>query len=134
MSLFGSLNISGSGIDAAQTWINTTAGNIANANDVTATNTPAYGAETPVFTPVAAGGMAGDAVTVSGIQLGSTAGVLTSDPSNQLADAQGNVLTADVSLSSQMVDLIAAQNDYQANTTALSQAKAAYQSALTLGQ
>jgi len=134
MSLFGSLNISGSGIDAAQTWINTTAGNIANADDVVATNQSAYASETPVFTPVASGDQAGDAVQVSGMQLGSTAGIVTQDPTNPLADAQGNVLTSDVSLSSQMVSLIAAQNDYQANTNALSQAKTAYQSALTLGQ
>ena len=34
MSLFGSLDISGTGIDASQAWLNTTAGNIANMNDV----------------------------------------------------------------------------------------------------
>jgi flagellar basal-body rod protein FlgC len=133
VSLFGALSISGSGIDAAQTWINTTAGNIANAEDVTATNTSSYGTETPIFTPVASS-TAGDAVQVSSIQVGSTAGIVTQDPSNPLADSQGNVLTADVSTSSQLTGLIAAQNDYQANTTALSQAKAAYTSALTLGQ
>jgi flagellar basal-body rod protein FlgC len=133
VSLFGALSISGSGIDAAQTWINTTAGNIANAEDVSATNTSSYGTETPIFTPVASG-MAGDSVQVSSIQVGSTAGIVTQDPSNPLADARGNVLTADVSTSSQLTGLIAAQNDYQANTTALSQAKAAYTSALTLGQ
>ena len=83
---------------------------------------------------MSSGESAGDAVRVSSIQLGSSAGVVTHDPSNPLADAQGNVLTADVSLSGQMVGLIAAQNDYQANTTALAQAKTAYQSALTLGQ
>jgi flagellar basal-body rod protein FlgC len=134
MSLFESLNISGSGIDAAQTWINTASGNIANADDVVAVGQSAYGAEAPVFTPVPAGGSAGEAVQVSSIQVGSTAGLMTQDPTSPLADAQGNVLTSDVSLSSQLVGLVAAQSDYQANTTALSQAKTAYQSALTLGQ
>ena len=51
MSLFGSLDISGTGIGAAQTWLNTTAGNIANMDDVTSTDKPAYGEQTPVFVP-----------------------------------------------------------------------------------
>jgi flagellar basal-body rod protein FlgC len=73
-------------------------------------------------------------VEVSSIQVGSTAGVVTPDPSSPLADAQGNVLTSDVSLSGQLVGMVAAQNDYQANATVLGEAKTAYQSALTLGQ
>ena len=49
MSLFGSLDIAGSGIGAAQEWLNTTAGNIANMDDVSPTDEAAYGAQTPVL-------------------------------------------------------------------------------------
>ncbi|MCU4185026.1 hypothetical protein K6U06_11695 [Acidiferrimicrobium sp. IK] len=134
MSLFGALTISGGGIDAAQTWINTTASNVANANDVAPTSQGVYATEAPVFTPVNVGGSGAMGVQVSGVVRGSTAGIVTHDPSSPLADAQGNVRTADVSMSTQLVGLIAAQNDYQANARVLAQAKTAYQSALTLGQ
>jgi len=134
MSLFGALGISGSGIDAAQTWINTSAGNIANANDVASTASAAYQEQTPVFVPDASlpdGSAAG--VAVAGIDLGSSAGVVESDPQSPLADAQGLVRVPDVSIAHELVNLVQAQNDFQANTAALERAKTAYQSALTLG-
>ncbi len=133
MSLFGALNISGSGIDAAQAWINTTAGNIANSNDVAPTTSAVYGEQNPVFTPVASGGQVGDGVAVTGYTLGSTAGTIEYEPSNPMADKNGDVRVANVDLGAQMVGLIQAQEDYQANASALSHAKQAYQSALTLG-
>ncbi|HUY22370.1 MAG TPA: flagellar basal body rod protein FlgC [Acidimicrobiales bacterium] len=133
MSLFGSLGISGSGIDAAQTWLNTVAGNIANMNDTSPTDQATYGEQTPVFVPTATPGQVGDGVTVAGIQEGDTTGIIQFDPTNPQADAKGEVRVPDVQLSSQMVDMIQAQTDFQANTAALADAKTAYQSALTLG-
>ncbi|HVC69130.1 MAG TPA: flagellar basal body rod C-terminal domain-containing protein [Acidimicrobiales bacterium] len=133
MSLFGSLDISGSGIDASQAWLNTTAGNIANMNDVTSTDKSAYGVQTPVFTPIGVAGQVGAGVTVSGIQEGDTTGIVQFDPSSPVADAQGNVRVPDVQLGAQMVEMIQAQTDYQANTASFADAKTAYQSALTIG-
>jgi len=133
MSLFGSLSISGSGVDAAQTWLNTIAGNIANMNDVSKTDQAAYGAQAPVFMPNAIPGQVGDGVAVAGIQEGDTTGIVQYDPTSPQADAQGLVRVPDVQLSSQMVNMIQAQTDFQANTSALADAKTAYQSALTLG-
>jgi flagellar basal-body rod protein FlgC len=135
MSLFGALNISATGIDAAQTWINTTAGNIANANDVTSVSGGAYQEQTPVYVPTTSlPDGSGDGVAVAGIELGSSTGIVASDPTSPLADSQGLVRVPDVSMSQQLVNLVQAQSDYQANTAALERAKTAYQSALTLGQ
>lgn len=133
MTLFGAINISGSGIDAAQTWINTNAGNLANANDAVPTTQGAYATQTPVFTPVGVAGQVGSGVSVSGIQLGDTVGVIAYQPGNPMADSQGDVRLPDVNTGAQMVGLIQAQTDYQANASALAHAKQAYQSALTLG-
>ena len=133
MTIFGALGISGSGIDAAQTWINTTAGNLANANDVVSTNSPAYATQTPFLVPEGVPGQVGSGVAVAGIQLGSTAGILEYQPGNPLADSQGDVRAPDVSTGAQMVGLIQAQSDYQANASAINHAKQAYQSALTIG-
>jgi flagellar basal-body rod protein FlgC len=133
VSIFGALDISGSGINAAQTWINTTAGNIANANDAVATTSPVYATETPFFQAVGQAGQVGSGVAVTAVQLGSTAGTIQYQPNNPLANAQGNVRVANVDMGSQMVHLIAAQTDYQANASALASAKVAYQAALTIG-
>ena len=133
MSLFPSLDVAGSGIGAAQTWLNTTAGNIANMDDVTSTADAAYGAQTPVFVPSGTVGQVGDGVTVAGVAEGDTTGIVQFDPSSPEANAQGMVRVPDVQLGSQMVDMIQAQTDYQANTSVFADAKTAYQSALTLG-
>ncbi len=134
MSLFGALDISASGIDAAQTWINTSAGNIANANDVAPTSAGAYQEQTPVYAPAESlPDGAGAGVTVAGVDLGSSSGLIESDPQSPLADSQGMVRVPDVSMAEQLVNLVQAQNDYQANTAALERAKTAYQAALTLG-
>jgi flagellar basal-body rod protein FlgC len=133
VSLFGSLDIAGTGISAAQTWLNTTAGNIANMDDVTPMDEATYGVQTPVFVPSGTAGQIGDGVSVAGIAEGDTAGIVESDPTSPEANAQGEVRTPDVQLGSQMVDMIQAQTDYQANASVFADAKTAYQSALTLG-
>lgn len=137
MTLFGALSIAGSGIDAMQTWIDTSGGNLANANDVARMSSPAYASQTPVLTPVVSGipgfGGAGEGVTVSAIQLGSTAGIVQVDPNSPLANAQGEVRVPDVSMSQQLVNLIAAQEGYQANTSVITRAQAAYQAGLSIG-
>ena len=133
MSLFNSLDVAGSGIDAAQTWLNTTAGNIANMNDVGPMDEAAYGAQTPVFVPTSTPGQVGSGVTVTGIAEGDTTGIVQFDPNSPVADAHGDVRVPDVQLASQMVNMIQAQTDFQANTSVFADAKTAYQAALTLG-
>jgi flagellar basal-body rod protein FlgC len=122
MTMFAAIGISGSGIDAAQTWIDTNAGNLANMNDLVATARPAYAQETPVFVPVSGIQGQGQGVRVSGVALGST-----------VADANGNVRAPDIQVGDQLVGMIEAQNQYQANVAAMERATTAYRSALTLG-
>jgi flagellar basal-body rod protein FlgC len=133
MSLFGALDIAGTGINASQTWLNTTAGNIANMNDVSPTDEPVYGEQTPVFAPSGIPGQVGDGVTVASIAEGDTTGTVEYEPKSPDANAQGDVRVSDVQLGSQMVDMIQAQTDFQANSSVFADAKTAYQSALTLG-
>lgn len=135
MSLFGALPIASSGINLAQTWLDATAGNIANANDVVATSQSAYQEQSVVATPVASvqpNGV-GQGVVASQVQLGSAAGKLAYDPANPLADKAGMVRYPSVDLAHEMVNMVMAQTSYQANVAVVTRAKAAYQSALTLG-
>ena len=133
MSLFGVLPIAQSGADAMQTWIDTSAGNIANMNDASPVGTATYGQQTPVLTPVAGPGGTGEGVQVSRIAEGTTVGQVAYEPTNPMANAQGDVMLPQVSLAGQLVGMIEAQQSYQADTFAMSRAQAAYTAGLTIG-
>lgn len=132
MSLFSVFGISGSGMDAYQTWLDTISGNVANLNDSGPTSQPAYQARS-VQVGEAGTGQVGDGVRVTGVQLGSPQGVLSYEPQNPLADANGMVRRPAIDLPGQMVQLVMAERDYQANVNVITQARQAYESALGLG-
>lgn len=131
MSMFGALSISGSGAEAMQTWIDTSAGNIANMDDDVPVGTPAYGAQTPFLSAVPSGGT-GEGVEAR-VQVGTTAGVVTYQPTNPLADVQGDVVVPNVDLADQMVGMIEAQEGYQADTAMIQKAQTAYAAGLSIG-
>ncbi len=134
MSLFSALSIAGSGVDAMQTWIDTAGGNVANADDTVPTSQGVYAEQSTVFTPIASGvpGESGDGVQAT-VNVGSNVGTIEYDPNSTLADAKGEVRTTSVDLGDQLVQLIQAQDGYQADTDVMSKAVAAYQSGLTIG-
>lgn len=133
-ALFSVLGISGSGVNAMQTWLDTSAGNVANANDTVAANKTTWAPESTVLSPTGPvfPGQTGVGVTAT-VQLGSNKGVLAYEPNNPLANNRGEVRVANVSLSSQLVNLLQAQDGYEANTSVLQKAVAAYKSGLTIG-
>lgn len=138
MSMFAAIPISASGAEAMQTWIDTSAGNVANMNDVAAVGSKAYAAQTPILTPIAGGvsptgPVPGEGVAVSRVALGTSKGVVTYDPTNPLANAQGDVVVPNISLADQMVGMIAAQESYSADTSMIVKAKTAYEAGLTIG-
>ena len=132
MSLFGVFGISGSGMDTYQTWLDAIGGNVANVNDSGPTSQPAYQARS-IEVSEAGPGQVGDGVKVSGVVLGSAQGELAYDPQNPLADNNGMVRRPTVDLPGQMVQLVMAERDYQANVSVITQARQAYESALGLG-
>jgi len=74
-------------------------------------------------------------VQVGGAVLsGKTDGRIVNEPTNPLADEDGNVKYPDIDLGDQMGQLIMAQRAYQANLAVVDRAKDAYQSALQLGK
>lgn len=138
MSVFSALAISGSGADAMQTWLDTSAGNVANMNDATTVGSRAYGTQTPVLVPVPGtpsptGAAPGDGVAVSKIAIGTTKGVIAYEPTSPLANTKGEVELPNVSIGTQMTDMISAQENYQADTVMMQRAIQAYNSALTIG-
>jgi flagellar basal-body rod protein FlgC len=134
--LFGALSISGSGADAMQTWIDTSAGNIANMDDEVPVGTPAYGQQTPFLTPIESttpSGGTGEGVEVARVDEGTTKGIVTYEPTSPMANAQGEVMVPNVDLADQMVGMIEAQEGYQADTAMMQRAQTAYTAGLSIG-
>jgi flagellar basal-body rod protein FlgC len=73
-------------------------------------------------------------VAVSGVTFGSSTGTIVHDPTNPLADANGDVKMPDIDLGDQMTQMMMAQRGYQANLQTMQAATQAYQAALQLGK
>jgi flagellar basal-body rod protein FlgC len=131
--MFDALNISGTGMTVHQTWMDAISDNIANINTVKPTSGPAFQARYVVAQAVE-NGSTGSGVEVAGIALGSATGMLVSDPSNPLADAQGMVRRPDIDLGEQMTTMVMAERGYQANIANIDRVKAAYQAAIQMGR
>jgi len=124
------LGIAGTGLTLHRKWLDAVADNIANANTVTATSGDAFQARYIV----AQEGAGTTGAYVSGTALGDADGILTYEPDNALADADGYVRRPDVDLAEQMGELIMAQRGYQANAAVLDRAKTSYEAALQIGR
>ncbi len=124
------IGIAGSGLDVNRQWLNAISDNIANMNTATATSGPAFQARYVV----AQAGAGTSGVFVKSTALGDSAGIIKYDPSNPLADAEGNVRMPDIDLGSQMGQLIMAQRAYEANAKVVTDAQATYEAAIAIGK
>jgi flagellar basal-body rod protein FlgC len=136
MSLFATLSISGSGMSAESERLSAIASNIANANSAVGAGGQPYRAREVVFqaASIADGGddaSSGDEASSTSMDGVRVAGVVESDapthtvydPSSTFADANGYVQMPNVNPVDEMVNMISAQQDYQANLEAFNVAK-----------
>jgi flagellar basal-body rod protein FlgC len=132
---FASLSVPASGITVMKTWIDAISDNVANANTVHRTSEQAFQSRYVVAqsVPGPTDGV-GNGVRVGGVELSSGDGVVTYDPSNPLADANGLVRRPNVDLVEQMTNLIIAQRAYSANVTVFERARDSYLRALEIGK
>jgi flagellar basal-body rod protein FlgC len=136
-SMWSGIDIAGSGAEVDQTWIDTIGGNVANMNDGVTPGQPVYQAQyvdagEQVEPNSSATRGAGVGVQVNTIDLGPATGQLEYDPTNPVANAQGDVEYPVVDLGSEMTDLVQAQTSYQANAEVMSHATDAYQAILDI--
>ena len=138
MTLFGAIDTSGSGLTVYRKWMDAISDNIANVNDTTSPDEPAFQERFIVARARSAAGGAAESgaagVDVAGVQLGDATGELVSDPGNPLADANGMVRKTTIDLGEQMTGLLIAQRSYQANLAVVERARDAYQAALQIGR
>ncbi|WIB65573.1 flagellar basal body rod C-terminal domain-containing protein [Curtobacterium sp. MCBD17_040] len=125
------LGIAGTGLSVNQTWLNAISDNLANINDTTSPNAPAF-QERYVEAQANAGT---DGVSLAATPFGSSAGQLVYSPDDPNADPKtGYVKKTTIDLSSQMGDLIMAQRAYQADAQVANRAQSIYQAALQIGK
>jgi flagellar basal-body rod protein FlgC len=131
--VFDSLNIAGSGMVTHRKWLDAVSDNIANMNNATSTDQNAF-QERMVTAQAVDYGSGEGGVQVAGVKFGSAAGKVVYEPSNPLADKDGNVRYPDIDLGDQMTQMMMAQRGYQANAAVIDRATQAYQAALQLGK
>jgi flagellar basal-body rod protein FlgC len=130
MSLLGVLAVSGTGMSAEAQRLSTVASNLANANSAVSSAGQPYRAREVVFQAKALedGDNAPASTGMAGVQV---AGVVESDepfrtaydPSSSFADANGYVQMPNVNPVDEMVNMISAQQNYQADLEAFNVAK-----------
>jgi flagellar basal-body rod protein FlgC len=146
--VFAALGVARSGMGAYKLWVDAVADNIANVDNVTSTDQPAFAARYIVAQAVDsgasghAGGVAGrpgatdaigDGVVVTGVVFGDPNGRVVYEPNNPLADDNGMVRRPDIDLADQMTYLQVAQRGYQANINVFERVRDSYEAALRIG-
>jgi len=132
VSTFGVIPVAGSGLSVDQAWLDTIGGNIANANDQSTPGKPVYQPQYIDAVPLPSSSGPGEGVGIGAIALGSAKGVLEYDPSNPKADKAGYIAVPAVDMATEMVGLVEAQSNYQANARVLQDAMTAYDAVLAI--
>ena len=127
---FDAIGIAGSALTVHRKWLDAVSDNLANMNNASRTNGPAFQAKYVE----AAEGAEGSGVYVKGTQLGNAEGRIVYQPDHPLADADGNVRYPDIDMAEQMGALIMAQRGYQANAQVVDRARESYLAALQIGR
>ena len=148
MSMFGSLEISASGLTAQRLGMDVTAENLANAQTTKGADGQPYRRKEVVLQEIPQGGFGAQlsaamgagtsskasagGVQVAQIATDQTAGKMVYDPGNPDANAQGYVQMPNVDTVTEMVDLIDTSRAYEANVTAMSASKQMFTKTLEL--
>ena len=127
---FDAIGIAGSALTVHRKWLDSVSDNLANMNNASRTNGPAFQAKYVE----AAEGAEGTGVYVKSTQLGNGEGRIVYQPDHPLADADGNVKYPDIDMAEQMGALIIAQRGYQANAQVVDRARESYLAALEIGR
>lgn len=146
MSLFGSMNVSASGMTAQRLRMDTISQNIANINTTRTEDGGPYRRKTVVFEEInrnntfrgVLDNYLSDAGKVGGVKVNSIVAdespfIRTYDPNHPDADEEGYVSMPNVNSIEEMTNLISANRSYEANITAFNATKSMISSALNIG-
>ena len=126
--------VAGRAMSAQLVRMNTTASNLANAGVISSSEEAAYKTKKPVFRTEfdKASGMS--TVNVESVIQAGNRATKTYDPSNPLADRDGNVWEAAVDQTRELVDMLETARSYQNNVEVMQAAKSLILDTLKLGR
>lgn len=144
MGLFQAIDASASGMTAERLRMDVISNNIANANTTRTAEGGPYRRQMVVFEPRAGQASFGQilsqqmdtgvGVRVTGIEKDNAPPKLMYDPNHPDANKDGYVEMPNISIVSEMVDMITASRAYEANVTAANAAKSMAMKALDIGK
>ena len=126
-------DISGRAMSAQLSRLNTTASNLANARTTYSSEAEAYRAIKPVFKTIQESpGVA--TVSVDKVIQSDIKPVKRHDPTNPLADADGNVWDAGVDETAELIDMLETARQYQNNVQVMQTAKSLILDTVRMGK
>lgn len=126
--------VAGHAMSAQLVRLNTTASNLANAGVVSGSAETAYRTKKPVFRTEFDNVTGLSSVNVESIVTAGSPPTKTYDPTNALADKDGNVYEAAVDETRELVDMLETSRNFQNNVEVLQTAKSLILDTLKLGQ
>ena len=137
MSMFRVFDIAGSGMGAQSVRLNTTASNVANANNVSESEQTAYRARQPVFNtfrdflggPSSMPGVRVAGIVESGADIASRYA-----PDHPYANDEGYVFSSNVNPAEEMVNMLSASRSYQNNIEVMNTTKEMMMRTISMGQ
>lgn len=136
MSLFKIFEVSGSAMSAQSVRLNTTASNLANANNIASSTEEAYKARQPLFAAMLdeAKQGASAAVQVTAIVESDKAPHKEYSPGHPLADGEGYIYRSNVNPVEELANMISASRSFQNSAEVLNTAKDLAIKTINLGQ
>lgn len=144
MKLFGAIDAAASGLTAERLRMDVISNNIANANTTRTAEGGPYQRQMVVFQPrdgqtafsqvLSQQMSAGNGVRVVGITRDNSPARTVFDPHHPDANKEGYVEMPNITIVSEMVDMITATRAYEANVTAVNAAKSMAMKALEIGK
>lgn len=128
MSLMGIMDIAGSAMSAQTVRLNVIASNLSNQDTVSADQSKAYHARSPVFETVFQETSGGIQSAVAGVKISDIIESKTElrreyQPGNPMADQDGYIFMPNVNPIEEMADMISASRSYQDNVQVIETAK-----------
>jgi len=134
MGLFGALDIAVSGASMSRVWLDAIADNVANINTTRPPGEEPFRARQVVAQSVSDSNGIGRGVRVREIRLDDREASLIYDPQHPDADEFGLVRMSNVSLDSEMTNLLLANRVYSMNLAVMDRAVNSYRAALQIGR
>lgn len=146
MSIFGSLNVSGTALTAERTRMEVISKNIANVNTTRTSGGKPYRRQMPLFKEIDGESFSSllsketnkhaseGGVKITAVVEDKTPFKTLYNPGHPDADAEGYVEMPNIDIVTEMVDMISASRAYEASMTSINSAKAMSMKALEIGR